>query len=77
LETSRLNSVEIRELSVRRGSRLVLPGISLSVRAGSVTGLLGPKTSGRRQTSPRGESSLVGGAARAEPEAGDVPVPVL
>jgi ABC-2 type transport system ATP-binding protein len=42
-----MNSIEIRDLRVRRGRRLVLPGISLSVRAGAVTGLLGPSGSGK------------------------------
>jgi ABC-2 type transport system ATP-binding protein len=42
-----MNSVEIRDLRVRRGGQLVLPGISLSVRAGAVTGLLGPSGSGK------------------------------
>ena len=43
-----LNSaVEIRDLRVRRGGKLVLPGISLEVHSGSVTGLLGPSGSGK------------------------------
>jgi ABC-2 type transport system ATP-binding protein len=40
-------AVVVRDLHVRRGRRLVLPGISLEVRAGSVTGLLGPSGSGK------------------------------
>jgi ABC-2 type transport system ATP-binding protein len=39
--------VEVRDLRVRRGGRTVLPGISLTVRAGAVTGLLGPSGSGK------------------------------
>jgi ABC-2 type transport system ATP-binding protein len=39
--------VRIRDLRVRRGKRLVLPGISLDVRPGVVTGLLGPSGSGK------------------------------
>jgi ABC-2 type transport system ATP-binding protein len=40
-------SIQIRDLRVRRGGRLVLPGISLDVRRGVVTGLLGPSGSGK------------------------------
>ncbi|HZC31607.1 MAG TPA: ABC transporter ATP-binding protein, partial [Gaiellaceae bacterium] len=41
------NAVEIRELRVRRGRRLVLPGVSLDVAPGTVTGVLGPSGSGK------------------------------
>ena len=40
-------AVEVRDLRVIRGGNTVLPGISLRVRAGSVTGLLGPSGSGK------------------------------
>lgn len=40
-------AVAIEELRVRRGDKLVLPGISLEVRPGVVTGLLGPSGSGK------------------------------
>jgi len=40
-------SVEVSGLTVRRGGKLVLAGIDLSVPAGSVTGLLGPSGSGK------------------------------
>jgi ABC-2 type transport system ATP-binding protein len=40
-------SITIRELRVRRGGKLVLPGVSLDVRPGVVTGLLGPSGSGK------------------------------
>jgi ABC-2 type transport system ATP-binding protein len=40
-------AVRIERLRVRRGGRVVLPDISLSVRGGTVTGLLGPSGSGK------------------------------
>ena len=39
--------IRIRDLHVRRGRRLVLPGVSLDIRGGAVTGLLGPSGSGK------------------------------
>jgi ABC-2 type transport system ATP-binding protein len=41
------HAIEVRALRVRRGGKLVLPGIDVDVRAGSVTGLLGPSGSGK------------------------------
>jgi ABC-2 type transport system ATP-binding protein len=40
-------AISIRGLDVRRGRRLVLPGLSLDIRRGAVTGLLGPSGSGK------------------------------
>jgi ABC-2 type transport system ATP-binding protein len=40
-------AIEIRNLRVRRGGKLVLDGLTLDVAAGSVTGLLGPSGSGK------------------------------
>jgi ABC-2 type transport system ATP-binding protein len=40
-------AIEIRELRVVRGGKVVLPGLSADVAAGSVTGLLGPSGSGK------------------------------
>jgi ABC-2 type transport system ATP-binding protein len=40
-------AIEIRNLRVRRGGRLVLDSLTLDVSAGSVTGLLGPSGSGK------------------------------
>ena len=39
--------ITVDELSVHRGGRLILDRLDLSVRAGSVTGLLGPSGSGK------------------------------
>ncbi|HEV3478518.1 MAG TPA: ABC transporter ATP-binding protein [Gaiellaceae bacterium] len=67
-----MNSVEVRDLRVRRGGRLVLPGISLDVRRGAVTGLLGPSGSGKTtliraivgvQIVESGEVTVLGAAA--------------
>jgi ABC-2 type transport system ATP-binding protein len=41
------SAIVVRDLRVRRGGKLVLPGISLEVRTGTVTGLLGPSGSGK------------------------------
>jgi ABC-2 type transport system ATP-binding protein len=41
------DAVRIEDLHVRRGGRLVLPGVSLAIRRGTVTGLLGPSGSGK------------------------------
>jgi ABC-2 type transport system ATP-binding protein len=40
-------AVDVRELRVRRGGTVVLPGVSLEIPVGSVTGLLGPSGSGK------------------------------
>ncbi len=40
-------AVSVRALRVRRGGKLVLPDLSLDVRRGVVTGLLGPSGSGK------------------------------
>ncbi|MGL5909701.1 MAG: ABC transporter ATP-binding protein [Phycicoccus sp.] len=40
-------AVDIRDLVVVRGERVVIPGVSLVVRAGEVTGLLGPSGCGK------------------------------
>jgi ABC-2 type transport system ATP-binding protein len=44
---ARATAVEIRDLRVQRGGKLVLPGISLQIPVGSVTGLLGPSGCGK------------------------------
>ncbi|GGQ51626.1 ABC transporter ATP-binding protein [Couchioplanes azureus] len=41
------SAIEVRDLVVERGGRRVLHGISCTVPAGSVTGLLGPSGSGK------------------------------
>lgn len=40
-------AIEVRDLRVRRGGRLVLPGISVGIEHGKVTGLLGPSGTGK------------------------------
>jgi len=40
-------AISVRDLRVRRGGQLVLPGIDLDVAPGLVTGLLGPSGSGK------------------------------
>jgi len=40
-------AVEVKDLVVRRGGRVILPGISLCVARARVTGLLGPSGSGK------------------------------
>ena len=44
---SAIPSIAIRDLRVRRGGRLVLPGVSVDIHPGIVTGLLGPSGSGK------------------------------
>ena len=39
--------IDVAELEVVRGGRRVLPGISLTIRRGVITGLLGPSGSGK------------------------------
>jgi ABC-2 type transport system ATP-binding protein len=65
-------SIQIRDLRVRRGRQLVLPGISLNIRRGVVTGLLGPSGSGKTtlirsivgvQIVESGEVSVLGASA--------------
>ena len=40
-------AVEVRGLRVQRGGKVVLPGVSLEIPGGSVTGLLGPSGCGK------------------------------
>jgi ABC-2 type transport system ATP-binding protein len=41
------DAIVVRELTVRRGGKLVLPGISLGIERGAITGLLGPSGTGK------------------------------
>jgi ABC-2 type transport system ATP-binding protein len=40
-------AITVRDLNVRRGGKLVLPGVSLEIAAGAITGLLGPSGTGK------------------------------
>ena len=40
-------TIVVRDLRVRRGGAVVLPGVSVEIRSGIVTGLLGPSGSGK------------------------------
>src|SRR3954453_20041941 len=40
-------AIEVRDLVIERGKRRVLHGLSCTIPAGSVTGLLGPRGSGK------------------------------
>jgi ABC-2 type transport system ATP-binding protein len=40
-------AIDARDLHVRRGGKLILPGVWLQVPPGRVTGLLGPSGSGK------------------------------
>jgi ABC-2 type transport system ATP-binding protein len=42
-----MTAVEIQGLRVRRGGKVVLPNVALTIPTGSVTGLLGPSGSGK------------------------------
>jgi len=59
------NLVEIRGLTVDRGSRRVLDGLDLTIEQGSVTGLLGPSGCGKStlMRSLVGVQQLAGGSA--------------
>ena len=68
-------AIQIRELNVRRGGRLVLPELALDIRRGIVTGLLGPSGSGKTtliraivgvQIVEGGEVTVLGEAAGSE-----------
>ena len=41
------SAIQVRDLVVERGGRTVLNGVAFTVRAGAVTGLLGPSASGK------------------------------
>jgi ABC-2 type transport system ATP-binding protein len=69
---SDVSAITVRDLDVRRGGKRVLPGISVAIRSGLVTGLLGPSGSGKTtlmraivgvQIVRGGEVSVLGEAA--------------
>ncbi len=57
-------AIEVRDLVVERGKRRVLHGISCTVPAGSVTGLLGPSSP---TTLPAGTAQLIPSSTRRLP----------
>ena len=59
-------AVEVDHLRVVRGGKDVLPGLTLSVEAGTVTGLLGPSGSGKTtlMRSVVGVQRIQGGSVR-------------
>jgi ABC-2 type transport system ATP-binding protein len=77
-------AIEVRDLRVRRGGKVVLDGLALDVAAGSVTGLLGPSGSGKStliraivgvQIVESGEMTVLGrpaGSAELRPRVGYV-----
>jgi ABC-2 type transport system ATP-binding protein len=79
-----MSAIEISGLRVRRGNKVVLPDLSLTVEAGSVTGLLGPSGCGKTtlmrsivgvQIVEEGEVRVLGeaaGAASLRPRVGYV-----
>jgi ABC-2 type transport system ATP-binding protein len=69
---SDVSAITVRDLDIPRGGKRVLPGISVAVRSGLVTGLLGPSGSGKTtlmraivgvQIVRGGEVSVLGQAA--------------
>jgi len=47
MSSNRHPAIVVRDLHVRRGAKLVLPGISVEVEGGAITGLLGPSGTGK------------------------------
>ncbi len=70
-------AIEIRDLRVVRGERVVLPGLSAEIEAGRVTGLLGPSGSGKSTLMRAivGVQIVAGGSVRVlGEEAGSAPL---
>jgi ABC-2 type transport system ATP-binding protein len=70
-------AIEIRDLRVVRGERVVLPGLSADIEAGRVTGLLGPSGSGKSTLMRTivGVQVVTGGSVRVlREEAGSPPL---